>query len=81
MTKETIGLDRISPSGLHLYETCPKAFYYSVWLGLKLPQDMRHMNFGTAVHAGIGNIYDQFDKDQKWELAEFKHVKSSFDRL
>jgi hypothetical protein len=47
-------------------------------LGLKLPQPQRHLNFGTAIHAAIENIYEQLDEKDGWSLAEFAVVKKVF---
>jgi CRISPR/Cas system-associated exonuclease Cas4 (RecB family) len=76
--KREIGINRISPSMLVEYENCPLLFYYRSWLGIRLPQGMRHLKFGTAVHEAIGNIYDQCDKKTHWEFAELKLVKKTF---
>ena len=78
LTKEQIGLDKITPSGISLYESCPKAFFYSNWLGLQLPQAMRHLNFGKAIHAAIDNIYNQYTADGGWSLAELSLAKKNF---
>lgn len=75
---KTLGINRISPSMLMEYESCPKLFYYRSWLGLKLPQPQVHFKFGDAIHAAIGNIYDQMDKKTKWKLAEMKIAKNLF---
>lgn len=56
--KKELGINRISPSMLVMYENCPKAFYYIVWLGLKLPTPKMHLLFGTAIHAAIDHIYE-----------------------
>lgn len=63
ITKENLGIDRFSPSSLDCYESCPKLFYYTYWLGLKIPegQDKRHLQFGTAIHAALDEIYLQYD--------------------
>ena len=61
LTKEKVGLEKISPSALGVYEGCPKLFYYQYWLGLSLEQDKRHMDFGSAVHNAIGTIYSLYD--------------------
>ena len=79
MTPDTIGLNRISPSMIMSYETCPRSFFYGTFLGLQLPQPQHHLLFGTAIHAAIGNIYDQKDKKTNWELAEFSCVKRTFE--
>ena len=62
---ETYGINRITPSGLNLYDSCPRAFYYAVYLGLKLPQSMVHLDFGTAIHLAIDHIYEG-RVDGKW---------------
>lgn len=52
-----LGLNRITPSMLSQYDGCPKLFYYSSWLGIKLPQPVIHFKFGTAIHNAIGLMY------------------------
>jgi hypothetical protein len=69
MNKE-IGLDRITPSGLMLYRACPKAFYYAVWLGLKLPQSKVHLEFGTAIHEAIDTLYGDRNENGTWNGEE-----------
>lgn len=73
-----LGINRFSPSMIMDYEKCPKKFYYATYLGLKLPQSMKHLEFGNAIHEAIGNIYDQYDKDTAWQLAEKKLAKNAF---
>ena len=65
----TLGINRFSPSMIMDYESCPRKFYYTSFLGLKLPQSMKHLEFGNAIHSAIGNIYDQYDRDVAWKLA------------
>jgi hypothetical protein len=62
------------------YEKCPRKFYYATYLGLRLPQSMKHLDFGNAIHEAIGNIYDQFDEDVAWTHAEKKFAKQAFER-
>lgn len=73
-----LGIKRITPSMIGQYKKCPKAFYYSSWLGLKLPQTMRHLEFGTAFHAALDNIYEQYDNADGWSLADFSIAKKQF---
>lgn len=76
-----LGIEKISPSSLDLYEKCPKSFYYRVFLGLKLPtEDRRHLDFGTAIHSALENLYVQYDNHFKggWEAAEFSKVEKRF---
>lgn len=61
LTKEQIGMEKISPSALDCYESCPKLFYYQNWLGLKLDEDKLHMDFGNAIHESIGHIHRLYD--------------------
>lgn len=73
LTKEMIGMEKISPSALMTYLECPRLFYYRYWLGLKIPDtDKRHLAFGTAFHSALENIYNQYDDNFKsgWEYAE-----------
>lgn len=53
-----LGLNRITPSMLVEYENCPLLFYYRSWLGIKLPQTMMHLEFGTAIHNAIARLYE-----------------------
>jgi hypothetical protein len=62
-----IKLEKISPSSLMCYEKCPKLFYYTTILGLKLPQSMVHLEFGTAIHAAVDEIYSQRNPDGFWK--------------
>jgi len=73
-----LGINRISPSMIMEYMKCPKSFFYKIWLGLKLPQSMRHLEFGTAIHAAIDNIYEQYTAEDGWKNAELAIVKKQF---
>ena len=66
MTTNDLGLKRISPSMLMQYRACPRLFYYESWLGLKLPQEMQHLDFGTAIHAAIDTIYEGRNENGTW---------------
>ncbi len=79
-TKEQIGMEKISPSALDCYEQCPRLFYYSNWLGLKLEEDKRHMDFGTAIHYALEILYSKYDDNfgGAWEAADFNDVKKAF---
>lgn len=77
------GIEKISPSALTCYENCPKAFYYTVYLGLQLPQTKIHFEFGTAIHEAIDIMY-QGRIDGKWigmDAAHkaIEHFKKRFD--
>ena len=76
LTKEQVGLEKISPSALDVYEGCPKLFYYQYWLGLALEQDKRHMDFGSAIHHAIEVIYSQYDDHfgGGWEQADYRGI-------
>jgi hypothetical protein len=63
----SIKLEKISPSSLMQYEKCPRLFYYSTLLGLKLPQSMIHLEFGTGIHAAIDEIYKERNSDGSWK--------------
>lgn len=80
ITKENIGMEKISPSALDCYEQCPKLFYYQYWLGLKIDEDKLHLDFGTAIHEAIGMIYLQYDDNFKggWCAASFDRVENKF---
>jgi CRISPR/Cas system-associated exonuclease Cas4 (RecB family) len=64
--KTSIGIERISPSMITEYESCPKLFYYRSFLGLKLPQPMVHLDFGTAIHEAIDRLYNGRNKEGLW---------------
>jgi len=55
-------LDRLSPSMVGLYLTCPLAFYYAYIAKIQIPQTRLHLLFGTAVHAAIEELYTHPDK-------------------
>jgi len=61
------GIEKISPSALTCYENCPKAFYYTVYLGLKLPQTKIHFEFGTAIHEAIDVMYQGRNEKGEWQ--------------
>ncbi len=80
LTKEQIGLDRITPSMLGTFEDCPKLFYYQCWLGLKLEDDRLHLDFGDAIHSAIAVVYLEYDNHfgGAWEAGQFENVKKRF---
>lgn len=51
-------LDRISPSMLGSYLTCPLAFYYGYIAKIEMPTTKLHLLFGSAIHLAIENMYD-----------------------
>ena len=65
---KTIGINRITPSGLVEYENCPLLFYYRTWLGLKLPQPQVHLKFGSAIHAAIEIIFKERNVQKACDL-------------
>lgn len=58
-TGQELGINRITPSMLMTFESCPKLFYYQCWLGMQIPESKIHLFFGTAIHAAIDEIYNQ----------------------
>ena len=80
LTAKQIGLDRISPSMLDSYETCPRLFYYRDWLKLQIDQDKIHMDYGTAIHNSIATIYLEYDNHfgGAWQAGDFKKVLATF---
>jgi len=54
-------LDRISPSMVADYMSCPLCFYYRYIAKIRLPQKQIHLLFGSAIHLGIEHIYDNSD--------------------
>ena len=83
LTKERIGMEKISPSALDCYEQCPKLFYYQNWLGLKLNEDTLHMDFGNAIHEVLGYIHLLYDDNfgGGWEGQLFEDVEKRFLKL
>jgi len=80
LTKESIGLDRITPSMLDCYETCPKLFYFQNWLELKLDEDKLHMDFGNAIHESINYIHIKYDNNfgGGWMGQTFDQIEDDF---
>lgn len=76
--KNELGINRITPSGLVLYENCPLSFYYTVWLGLKLPTPQIHFKFGTAIHEALDEIYHQ---QKNWKTGDVKKAIEIFQSL
>jgi hypothetical protein len=81
LTAKQIGLEKISPSQLDCYESCPKLFYYRDWLKLSLEQDRIHMDYGNAIHNAIESIYLEYDNHfgGGWQAGEFKKVIERFE--
>jgi len=50
-------LDKFSPSMILDYINCPRCFYYKYIAKIQLPQKQIHLLFGSAVHAGIEEMY------------------------
>lgn len=73
-------MERISPSALDCYESCPRLFYYQNWLGLKIDEDKLHMDFGNAIHESIGMIHIKYDVNfgGAWEGQIFKDIATFF---
>lgn len=51
-------LDRISPSMVGVYLSCPLAFYYKFIAKIQTPEMNLHLLFGTAVHKVIEEMYN-----------------------
>ena len=71
-------INRITPTGLKKFEECPLAFYYENVLGLTIPQTTIHFEFGTAIHLGIDNLFEQCDEKTQWEFAEKNLIIKAF---
>lgn len=82
LTKERIGMEKISPSALSCYEDCPKLFYYQNWLELKIDEDKLHMDFGTAIHSTIEFLYSKYDDNfgGGWEGIEFEEIENYWNK-
>ena len=80
LTKEQIGMEKISPSALMCYVDCPKLFYYKYWLGIQMEQHQRHLAFGNAYHYAIENIYAQYDDNfhSGWDAASLAVAHDAF---
>ena len=83
LTKERIGLDRITPSMLACYEECPRLFYYQDWLGLKMDEDRLHMDFGDAIHKALAWIHIKYDNNfgGAWMGQTFDAIEDEFVHL
>jgi len=78
-------LEKFSPSMILDYINCPKCFYYKYIAKIQLPQKQIHLLFGSAVHAGIEEMYDNkdpiptfiktFDKNKLTEEEKKLHVE------
>jgi len=58
-------LDRISPSMISSYLSCPLAFYYGYIAKIELPTTRIHLSFGSAVHGAIEAMYN--DEPEPYE--------------
>jgi CRISPR/Cas system-associated exonuclease Cas4 (RecB family) len=61
-------LERISPSMISTYLDCPENFYYTYIAKLHLPKKQIHLEFGSAVHYAIEQMY----KGAEDPIAHFK---------
>ena len=61
-------LDRISPSMVSSYLMCPLSFYYGYVAKIRLPHGVIHLEFGSAVHKAIEEMY----KGSKNPIAAFE---------
>jgi len=52
-------LNRVTPSMLATFEKCPMSFFYSYYLGIKMPQQTMHFHFGTGIHEAIDIMFGQ----------------------
>lgn len=83
LTKEQIGLEKISPSQLDCYESCPRLFYYRDWLKLSLDQDKLHLDYGNAIHGAMESVYLEYDNHfgGGWQAGDIKKVIDRFSSL
>jgi len=56
--KSPFVLDRISPSMIANYLSCPLSFYYGYIAKIQLPSTRIHLSFGSAVHKSIEEMYN-----------------------
>jgi RecB family exonuclease len=63
-------IERISPSGIATYLSCPRSFYYKYILGIDVDTNNFHLLFGTAVH----KVLEEFDKNTENPLRFFTEV-------
>lgn len=80
VTKEQIGLEKISPSQLTTYEECPLLFYYQTFLGYQLPESRLHMDFGSAIHSALEVLYLKYDDNfgGAWQGQSIDEVERKF---
>jgi len=57
-------LDRISPSMIGSYLSCPLNFYYQYVAKIQLPYDKIHLIFGSAIHLALEKMLDVKDPNK-----------------
>ena len=65
-------LDRISPSMIGTYLSCPLSFYYGYIAKIQLPTTRIHLSFGSAIHKSIEEMYNGHTNPQEVFKAMFK---------
>jgi CRISPR/Cas system-associated exonuclease Cas4 (RecB family) len=66
-------LDRISPSMVGVYLSCPLAFYYKFIAKIQIPDVNLHLLFGTSIHKVIEEMSKGDDNPARWFDLTFKY--------
>ncbi len=68
-------INKLSPTAINRYLSCPAKFYYNNVLGVKEPEESQedvsdNRTFGIVFHKAMENIYEEYCKNNKWITEE-----------
>ena len=68
-------INKLSPTAINRYLSCPAKFYYNNVLGVKEPEESHedvsdNRTFGIVFHKAMENIYEEYYKNHKWITEE-----------
>ena len=68
-------INKLSPTAINRYLSCPAKFYYNNVLGVKEPEESHedvsdNRTFGIVFHKAMENIYEEYCKNNKWITEE-----------
>lgn len=68
-------INKLSPTAINRYLSCPAKFYYNKVLGVKEPEESHedvsdNRTFGIVFHKAMENIYEEYYKNHKWITEE-----------
>ena len=68
-------INKLSPTAINRYLSCPAKFYYNNVLGVKEPEESHedvsdNRTFGIVFHKAMENIYEEYYKTHKWITEE-----------